>query len=181
MAGFGDSGFAITPFGSGTPLALVAPPTKPPEHAAFIDPVTRDYVLDIEGAAARMPEVRQQMVLAVTTLIGSSSVEPQRGIRQPEKIDENIDRAMLEAVTAATAHVIRAKRATLDAVTTEVVSMGRLRTTISYTDLISGTPGQIIVGPQGSGSGVSQGNVQVNQSTGNIQVDTGDGRLVVDL
>lgn len=155
MAGFGNSAFSVTPFGSGTPATLVAPPTKPPERAAYIDPVTRDYVLDNEGEASRMPEVRQQVVLAVMTIVGSSSTEPRRGIRSPRKIDENIERSMRASVVAATQHIVSAGRATVDDVRSTEVSMGRLRTIISYTDLVAGGAGSFILGPQGSAEPLS--------------------------
>lgn len=144
MAGFG-SPFAITPFGEGSPASQVAPPTKPAERAAYIDPMTRDYVLDSEGERARMPVVRQQMLLAIMTLLGSSSVARDRGIRPPRKITEDVDRQMRNAVTDATRSITDAGRARIKNIAVVVLGTGRVQTTISYDDLTLGEEGVLVV------------------------------------
>jgi hypothetical protein len=145
MSGFADSTFALTPFGEGTPTSTTAPPSKPPEDAAWIDPILKEYALDDEGEIARMPEVRQQMLLAVITVLGSSSVDPTKGILLPKKIGDDLQRQARASVVAACKHVTDAKRARINDVNAEVLQTGRVRITISYDDLTLGTKGTLVV------------------------------------
>lgn len=139
MAGFADSPFAVTPFGAGTPATATAPPSKAATGAAYIDPIAKQYVLDDEGELERMPEVRQQMLLAVTTLVESSSAEPGRGVRLSKKITDDSPRQNDVAVRSACAHITDAKRAVIKNVKTETTSSGLAQITISYDDLTLGT------------------------------------------
>lgn len=127
----------LTPFGSGTPSGGPAPPTKLADRAAYLDPRTRDYVVDAEGELARMPTVRQQMLLAVTTRKGSSSVDPGAGIELPKKIDDNIDTVMRQAIERACAHITSAGRAVITEVKTTRTQLG-VKTIIAYNDLTLG-------------------------------------------
>jgi phage baseplate assembly protein W len=129
---------AYSPFGPGTPLPATAPPEFPAERAAYMDPRTRDYVLDSESELSRMPVVRQQILLALTTKRGSSTVDPGFGIELPKKIDENIATTMRNAVERATAHITSAGRASITDVTVERHMLG-VRTIVSYNDLTLGT------------------------------------------
>lgn len=145
MAGFADSPFALTPFGTGTPAEANPPPTRRIPGARYVNPSTRDYQLDDENELARMPTVRQQMLLAVTTLLESSAVEPGRGIKLPEKIDENFSSRVRVSVERATAEIVSSGRATVDNVRTEILQTGRALILISYTDLTTGEQGVLIV------------------------------------
>jgi phage baseplate assembly protein W len=153
--GWIGSPFAITPFGAGAPANNAAPPVVPDLTAAFVDPVARDYRLTPDAETARMPSVRQQMLLALTTIYGSSTAAPTFGVNLPKKIDENIGRACKIAVASATAHITRAGRARINDVTTEQVNMGLLRITVSYTDLVDGGNRQLSIGAPGAASGGS--------------------------
>ncbi len=133
---------ATNPFAPGTPAPAAAPPEVPAERAAYLNPRTREYVLDDENELSRMPAVRQQMLLACTTRKGSCSTDRGFGIELPKKIDENIDRAMRAAVERACAHVTSAGRARITAVTTTPHMLG-VRTVVSYDDLTLGSTGSI--------------------------------------
>lgn len=153
MAGWIGSPFAVFPFGAGAPANLNPPPVVPPQTAAFIDPIPRDYRLTPDFETARMPSVRQQMLIALTTVKGSMTPAPEFGIELPKKIGENIGRAVRIAVLAATKHITSANRARIDDVKTEQLNMGLLRITVSYEDLIDGGNRALSIGAPGVASG----------------------------
>lgn len=150
--GWIGSPFAVYPFGAGAPATTTAPPLVPDLTAAFLDPLARDYQLTPDFETARMPSVRQQMLIALTTVRGSMSSAPDFGIALPKKIDENVGRAVRIAVLAATAHITSAGRARIDEVRTEQVNTGLLRIFVSYEDLIDGGNRQIGIGSFGPGT-----------------------------
>lgn len=135
MSGWIGSPFAVYPFGSGTPATSLATPTVPELTAPYIDTRTRDYVQQSDGELARMPRVRQQMLIALTTLLGTMSANQKFGITLPKKIDTNFTRRMSIQVRGACKHVVDAR---ITAVTTEISGMGSVITTVSYTDLTTG-------------------------------------------
>jgi len=145
MSGFASSPFATTPYGTGTPAVAVAPPSERAKGARYLNPSTRDYELDDEGEYRRMPSVRQQILLAVSTTLGSSAVERGQGIRLPGKITPNLEREVSAFVTQATQHITSAGRATVDDVTAEVLQTGRIEITVAYTDLTTDDNGVVII------------------------------------
>lgn len=151
--GLVGSPFAVYPFGAGAPATATAPPVVPALTAAFIEPSSRDYVLTPDFETARMPSVRQQMLIALTTVKGSSTAFPELGIALPKKIDENAGHAVKLAVIAAAKHITAAGRARILDVQTEQGWMGMLRILVSYRDLINGENRQLSIGAPGSASG----------------------------
>lgn len=137
--------FAISPFGPGTQASGNAPPSVPARRAAYIDPRTSDYVLDSEGERARMPEVRQQFLLALTTLLGSSSVEPLRGVLLTKKITADFQRRARTSVAIACKHITDARRAIITAVSVDLLDTGRVQYAVSYDDLTTGEQGNVVV------------------------------------
>ena len=145
MPGFASSPFAVTPYGTGTPATATAPPAERAKGARYLDPVAGDYVLDGEGEYQRMPTVRQQMLLAVVTRFGSSSVEPGRGVKLPDRITSDFERTVSSSVRSATEHITAAGRATLDDVSVKLLQTGRAQITIAYTDLTTDDNGVLII------------------------------------
>lgn len=133
----------INPFAPGTPAPAAAPPSTYADRAAYLHPRTRDYVLDDESEFARMPIVRQQMLLALTTRKGSCSVDPGAGIELPQKIGPNIDQDMRAAVERACAHITAAGRARITDVKTTPHMLG-VKTVVSYQDLTIGVNDAVI-------------------------------------
>lgn len=133
------------PFGVGTPATAEAPPTKAPVNAAFIDYRTRDYVIDAEGAIARMPITRQRVLLALSTLLGSSSVQPEAGLALPRRIDESYPQrakaAILQALAFLVPNDIAISSDDIEVDTTSIV--GRVQIAVSYVDLHTGQPDQV--------------------------------------
>jgi len=139
MSGLGDSPVGLsTPFGVGVPDEAVAPPTVAPEQARFIDPISRDYVVADDGEYQRMPRLRQRVLLALTTEQGSSSVLQQFGFNPPNRIDTTFERRATNSVQSALAFLITAKELHLDAVSVALPRPGRVRLSVSYTDLLTG-------------------------------------------
>lgn len=153
MAGWIGSPFAVGPFGAGAPSTVTAPPVVPDLTAAFVDPVPRDYQLTADSETARMPSVRQQMLIALTTVKGSMTALPSFGISLPRKIDENVGRLVKIAVLAATKHITDPGRARIDDVLTQHPNSGLLRITVIYEDLVDGGNRQLTIGAGGSVTG----------------------------
>ncbi len=137
--------FAISPFGAGSTAFGKAPPTVTAKRAAYIDPRTRDYVLDSEGERQRMPEVRQQFLLALTTLLASSSADQTKGILLPQKVTDDLQRQVRTAVVTACKHITDAGRAVITNVVAEVLQTGRVQITVSYDDLTIGERGNVVI------------------------------------
>ena len=142
MAGWLGSPFAVVPFGVGTPATSIATPTVPDATALYLDPRTRDYVAQTDGELSRMPRVRQQMLIALTTQAGSMSSNTAFGIVLPGKITETFARRMDLQVRRACRHVTDANIAS---VTTEVTAVGRVVVTVGYVDLSTGRNDQVTV------------------------------------
>lgn len=87
--GFGASGFGSSGFGFGTPASASSSQSRIFVQAdglqgncAYIDPQTRDYVLDERGNKLGWDSIRQRVYLALRTKLGSSVVTDQ-GIALP--------------------------------------------------------------------------------------------------
>lgn len=127
--------YPVGPFDTGTDADPPAPADAAPQQAVYIDPLTRDYVFAADGEFERMPEVRQQMLLAVSTTLGSSVADPELGLRKPAYVGKKTQRQMRDAVIRATRHIVDAGRAVLLDVRVEDLGTGRVLTKVSYRDL----------------------------------------------
>jgi len=136
VAGLGAFQLGSTPFGDGTPVAILAPPDDLPELANFIDPRTGDYVVNEDGSYQRMPLNRQRVMMLVSTKLGSAAPEPTVGLKLPDKIDQSFPQRVREAVLEALLPIGDDIR--IDAVTTNVIGTGRADITIEFTDLTTG-------------------------------------------
>jgi len=140
MSGLGDSPIGLsTPFGIGVPDEVAAPPALPPQAARFIDPTTRDYVIESDGSYQRMPELRHRVLLAVGERKGSSTVRPTDGVDIPTRIDASFDRRAKNSVSSALAFLVAEGALRIDSITISQPRPGSVETTISYTDLKNGT------------------------------------------
>jgi phage baseplate assembly protein W len=139
MSGIGLSSIGLsTPFGIGTPDPTTAPPTIRPRDAAYLDPITRDYVLGTDGEYLRMPILRQRVLIALGTLLGSSSVQQSAGLTLPTKIDSTFERRAQFAVRSALAFLVTSRELRIDAITVTQPIPGRAQITVAYTDLHTG-------------------------------------------
>jgi len=139
MAGLGDSpiGFS-TPFGVGTPDDATPPPTVAPQAARFLDPVTKDYAIGSDGEYLRMPVLKQRVLLALGTILGSSSVQQKVGLKLPDRIDQNDERRVTFQVKAALAFLVASGELRIDEVRVNKDRPGRDTILVAYTDLLTG-------------------------------------------
>jgi hypothetical protein len=130
--------------GLGTPVSASAP-AEGPAGSRYIDQATKDYAQDPgTGQLKQMPKVRQQVLLAVTTLLGSASTLNKFGIRMPRKMGDRFQAEMTNSVRAALRHLTDTQKVIrLDGVTAVHGRGGRGLTTISWTDLTTGKPDQV--------------------------------------
>ena len=131
-----------TPFGVGTPLPAGPPPVGNSGLCRYLDGLTGDYAIDhVTGHLASMPVTRQRVLLAILTVKGSSSVLPNMGIRRPPKIDATTTWAMQREVERGLAPLVDEHAIRIDRIAVEQVEgSGRIRVTVSFTDLQTGKP-----------------------------------------
>ena len=130
---------AMTPFGLGTPI----PTGDPPDGASgtrYLNPATRDYQVDTTtGQLAQMPSIRQRVLLALLTVRGSSTASPGFGIVAPRKMGEQFDVEMKQAVRSALKQLTDVEKVVrIDGIIVERGARSRSRTTVIFTDLITG-------------------------------------------
>lgn len=104
----------------------------------FIDPVTGDYLLDETGQFARMPSLRQRVLIALRQVRDSGPAG--LGIELPDRIDERFESRMRDRVTTALAHLTAKPNPAMVnlSVTVEDVGGGRARTLVTYDDATTG-------------------------------------------
>jgi hypothetical protein len=126
----------LTPFGLAPPVPGVDAPSGLAVLSRFIDPVARDYQLDeATGQFASMPPVRQRVMLATGTDVGTSAVIPDLGIEKTPVIDAQYQRTEQTNARAAMQHLLDERVVRIRNITAEGSSSGRARTLIEYTDL----------------------------------------------
>jgi phage baseplate assembly protein W len=147
MSGFGTMAFGAGAFGLGTP-ATGEPPPDGPAGTRYIDPVQRDYAQDTDTKQLKqMPKTRQRVLLALMTLLGSSSVLPKFGVRFPKKMGDTFDAQCKNAVRSAMRHLTDVEQVVrIDGITVERGAGGRARITVSYSDLLEASQDAVTVG-----------------------------------
>ena len=141
-AGAGAAPAGSSAAGIGT-VATVAAAPKPGAGSRFINQLTGDYEVDpTTGQYAQMPPVRQRVMLALTTVIGTSTAQPQLGLKAPRKIKSTYVAEMQIAVRSALRHLTRedAPVIRIQAIDVVKIGVGRVRVTVSYLDLTTGRP-----------------------------------------
>ncbi len=136
MAGFGVLGFGTGPFGLGVPVSASVPPDGP-AGCRYLDSSSKDYFQDsTTRQLQQMPKVRQQVLLALTTLKGSATTLPEFGIRLPRKMGDRFQAEVTNSVKLALKHLTDTQKVIrLDSVLAEHGMGGRARITVSYTEL----------------------------------------------
>lgn len=139
MAGFGLLPFGTGPYGFGTPTTGAAPPVGA-AGSRYINPVTRDYQIDpATGQQAQMPPLRQRVLLAVMTVLRSSTALPGMGINLPKKMGTTYEVETQNAVLLAVRQMTDVEKVMrVDRIDVKRTGTGRSEITISYTDLTTG-------------------------------------------
>jgi len=131
--------FGVGPYGFGTPVTGVAPPSGA-AGSRYINPQSRDYEIDpVTKQQAQMPGVRQRVLLAVTTVLRSSTAVPGMGIDMPKKMGTSYEAQVRNAVLASLRQMIEVEKVLrVDAILVKRTGTGRSQITISFTDLTTG-------------------------------------------
>ncbi len=144
MAGFGTAGFGSSPFGLGTPVSASAPPSGP-AGCRYLNPASKDFEIDPDtGQQAQMPAVRQQVLLAITTLKNSATTLDWFGIRMPRKMGDRFQAEVEKSVRAALRHLTDTQQVIrIDSIKAEHGAGGRGRITVSWSDRKTGKPDSV--------------------------------------
>lgn len=146
MAGLGATPIGSTPFGAGTPNEAIAPPEAPLQGARFLNPDTKDHEVGEDGEYLAMPTVRQRMVIALATTLGSSAALLEHGIRLPTRIDERYPQKSSQSIRRALAFMVDAEEVRIDSITlVDSRVTGRSEHVIAYTDLTTGNTGTLTI------------------------------------
>ena len=136
--------FGSGPFGQGTPVDATAPPSGA-AGSRFLNPATGSYQVDpVSGQLAQMPALRQRVLLALITVLGSSSALQTMGIGWPSKMAPSFTAEVTAAVKAALRQMVDVEGAMLiDGITVEQGTGGRARVTVSYTPTDTGESDEV--------------------------------------
>ena len=131
--------FGFGPYGFGTPAVGEAPPTGA-AGSRYINPQSRDYEIDaVTKQQAQMPGLRQRVLLAVTTVLASSTAVPGMGVNLPKKMGTSYEAQVRNAVLMSLRQMIDVEKVLrVDAIIVKRTGSGRSQITISYTDLATG-------------------------------------------
>jgi hypothetical protein len=146
MAGFGTMGAGTGPLGLGTPVSASAPPAGA-AGCRYLNPASKDYEQDPStGQLKQMPKVRQQVLLALTTLLGSATSLQGFGTKLPRKMGDRFQAETTVRVRAALRHLTETQKVIrLDTVTAVHGRGGRAQITVGWFDLTSGKADQLTV------------------------------------
>jgi phage baseplate assembly protein W len=140
--GFGTMPFGYGVFGAGITTTGSAPPTNT-QASRYLDPITRDYEYDTTTRnLRRMSPVHQRIQLALMTLIGSSTTQPEWGIKLPRKITDRFPAQAEAAVRAALSRMTDVEKIIKVARVDVVTSGMRSRIIVHFVDLTTGRAGQ---------------------------------------
>lgn len=143
--GFGLMQFGLGPFGLETPDDPPDPVTGT-AGSRFINPTTGDYEVDsVTGQLKQMPRTRQRVLLALITLRRTASTAPGFGSKLPRKMGTAFEMESRQAVLYALKHLIEVEKVIrIESLVIERGLGSRARITISYTDLETNEPDQVI-------------------------------------
>lgn len=143
MSGAGSSRAGTAPYGVGTPAAAPIPGGRNREriidnrvtNSRYIDPVTKDYVMNADGRWVGVDGVRGAMHIAVATVRNSSAFLMGHELDKIRTIGPAIDKEIEATFRTGCAHLTDAKLAEILSVTTVRVKDGALRIRLSWKDL----------------------------------------------
>lgn len=162
MAGFGSQPFGSSPYGIGTPStapavggALLRDTFTGETHGGrYIDPYTKDYVLDENGRTLGMSNTKQLVLLAVSTTKGRSAMRTLGNeLLGIDRITSNFLARARNALTFAVQHIVDEGLIEVRGVTAEVIRPGVAFATLQWRDLSTGLDEETLVGsttPSGS-------------------------------
>ncbi len=144
MSGFGLFPAGFGPFGFGTPLSADPIPT-PGSGCRFIDPVSGDYGIDnATKQFQQMPPLRQRVLLALVTILKTSTAVPNFGLKTPTKMGNTFEAQVRNAVNVALNQLVNIEKVMrVNSITALKGAGGRALITVAYTDLTTGTDDKV--------------------------------------
>lgn len=131
------------PLGYGEPTAAPEPPTKQSQFSRYINPGSKSFEVDPDtGGLAQMPGTRQRVLIALSAKRGSSTVRRELGLRFGGKIGDDFVSQMQGEVRYALRFLLAENAVRIERIEVEKRSVGRIRVTVTYTDLATGETGQ---------------------------------------
>ena len=105
-----------------------------------INPQTRDYEIDsVTKQQAQMPGLRQRVLLAVTTVLASSTAVPSMGVALPKKMGTSYEAQVRNAVVMSLRQMIDVEKVlSCDAIIVKRTGSGPQPNHDPYTDLATG-------------------------------------------
>ncbi len=147
MEGFGVSAFVSSAYGLWTPEDAPAPATGD-VGSRWINPQTKDYEINQStGNLKQMPSVRQQIMLALSTIQGSAAMTPRFGVAMPNKMNNAFENAAKNACRIALSHLTDGDFPIIR-IDNLVVTRGRnsrVEILVDYTDLSTGERDKAVV------------------------------------
>jgi len=124
-------------------LGLITPleqRQKAKSLSRYIDPANGDYSLDASSRLPNtMPPVRQRVLLAIRTVLGSAKGLPRFGIARPRKMGLSFRREMTDSIRVALLQMTDVEKVVvLQRVDVEIVNTSRAHIVINYIDLTTG-------------------------------------------
>lgn len=148
MSGLGEISLGIAPYGAGTPAVdevgggIPLQSTSGVQYGSrAIDAATGSYLFDsTTGQLRGMPDVSQNVQLALTTALGSSAqASLGSGLFGITDITANIDKRVSAAVNAALQSLVDARQVAILSVTTTKVKTSALLVRVRWRDLTTNT------------------------------------------
>lgn len=139
MAGAGTIEAGFGPCGLGTPISG-EPAPLPGAGSRYINPATRDYEQNaVTKQLKQMPAVRQRVLLALITVVGSSTAMTGLGVRLPRKMGTTYEAEVRAQVMLALNQLVQVEKVIrVDAIDVLRGSGGRSQITVSYTETSTG-------------------------------------------
>lgn len=144
MPGFGLFPAGLGPFGIGTPVSADPLPGGS-AGCRYIDPSTGDYQKDVVSLQfQQMPPLRQRVLLALKTILSSSTAVPNYGIKFPTKMGNQYEAQVRNSVQVALNQLTSIEKVMrINSITVLKGSGGRSLITVAYTDLTTGQDDQV--------------------------------------
>jgi hypothetical protein len=144
MSGFGSQPFGTGPYGLGTPATATSiggsilrdTTTGESLGSRQIDPLTKDYVLDDNGRLLGMSDVKQLVLIAVSTTKGSSAMrELGHELRSIDRITANFAARVRNTLLAAVQHIVDRRLIEVLDVVVELVRPGVAKVRLRWRDV----------------------------------------------
>ena len=138
MAGLGLFSLGSGPYGLGTPTAASAPPDPADtQFSRYINPASGDYEVDPDTLHLKqMPPIRQRVILALKTTLGSATAYPSLGLRKPQAMGDDFEGVMTSNVRFALQQMTDVEGVLrIDGILVGRRPGGRATVTLAFTDL----------------------------------------------